>query len=196
MAKTTIYLVRHCEYENPKRIVPFRLTGFPLSAEGKKKAELIATYFKNKRIAAIYSSSILRTKQTARVIASELGLKTSTSLFLIETGTPFQGMSRKKFSKIQKDIFVEKRHIQGGGESIEEIYTRMKKFIDRVLTKHCSNKVIVVSHGDPLMIYTVTLIEEKVDGLRRRRDYIPKGGILKLVFDKDKKLKSYSRINY
>ncbi|MBL7159755.1 histidine phosphatase family protein, partial [Candidatus Microgenomates bacterium] len=53
MAETTIYLVRHCEYENPRRVVPGRLPGFPLSAEGKENAKLLANYFKDKKIAAI-----------------------------------------------------------------------------------------------------------------------------------------------
>lgn len=176
----------------------FRLSGFPLSADGKRKAKAISNYFKNKKIVAIYSSPILRTKQTAEIIASELNLKVSIAPLLIETKTPFQGMSFKKFFKRRKDIYFDEEHIKGGGESIEEINARMSTFIKRILEKHPNSEVIAVSHGDPIMIYTATLIEgeEGIKGMLHRKDYIPTGGILELVFDKDKKLESYAKINY
>lgn len=196
MAETTIYLVRHCEYENPRRVVPGRLPGFPLSAEGKENAKLLANYFKDKKIAAIYSSPILRTKQTAKIIASRLNLKVLTSPLLKETKSPYQGISLEKFFKLKNDVFFQKKHIEGGGESIEEINARMKKFVSGILEKHYNSRVIIVSHGDPIMIYLITLIEGKVKMLKKRKDYIPKGSIFKLVFDENEKLKSYSKINY
>lgn len=173
-----------------------RLPGFPLSAEGIRKAKAISNYFKNKKIAAIYSSPILRAKQTAKIIASELNLKVSVTRLLNETKTPFQGMNLEKFFNRKKDIYFDEKHIKGGGETIEEINARLKKFIERTLEKHQNSKVIAVSHGDPIMIYTVDLIEGKVGRISLRKDYIPTGGIFELVFDENKKLKSYSRINY
>lgn len=196
MTQTTIYFIRHCEYENPQRVVPGRLPGFPSSAKGKKKAKSIASYFKDKKIAVVYSSPILRTKQTAEIIALELGLKVLMTLLLKEVKSPYQGISLEKFFKLKNDVFFQKKHIEGGGESIEEINARMKKFINGILKKHYNSKVIIASHGDPIMIYVITLLEGRVKMLKKRKDYIPKGGILKLVFDKDKKLKSCSRINY
>ncbi|MBL7150710.1 histidine phosphatase family protein [Candidatus Microgenomates bacterium] len=196
MTQTTIYLIRHCEYENPQRVVPGRMPGFPLSIKGKKNAKLLANYFKNKKIVAVYSSPILRTKQTAEIIASELNLKVLASPLLKETKSPYQGISLEKFFKLKNDVFFQKKHIEGGGESIEEIKARMKKFINEILEKHYNSKVIIVSHGDPIMIYTITLAEGKVKMLKKRKDYVPKGGIFKLVFNEDKKLKSFYPIDY
>ena len=194
---TIIYLIRHCEIKSPKKIAAFRLPGFPLSAEGKGEAKSIAKYFKNKSISVIYSSPILRAKQTAKIIASVLDLDISVSPLLNETRSPLQGMSLEEFFKMKKEIFFEEKHIKGGGETIEEINTRMKKFIGRTLKKHRDREVIVVSHGDPIMIYADTLIRGKAGRLLpKRRNYIQKGGIFKLVFDEEGKLASHARVNY
>jgi len=194
---TTIYLIRHCSYENPEKIVPFRLPGFPLSNEGKKEAKQITDYFKDKKIAAIYSSPLLRTKQTAGVIASELNLKVRLTPLLLETKTPFQGMKSGEFFRKYGFIFGEEAHLKGGGETIEKISTRMKKLINGILEKHSSQEVIVVSHGDPLTIYKTFLIEGRVQrGFWRVGNYIPMGGIFKLVFDEEGKLVSHARVNY
>lgn len=194
---TTIYLVRHCEYDNPEKVVPYRLPGFPLNAKGKKEARLIAEYFKGKKIAVIYSSPLLRAKQTAELIAFKLNLKVRLDSLLLETKTPLQGMRREGFFRKYDFIFGEDEHLKNGGETIEEINTRMKKFIGRILEKHPHQRVIVVSHGDPLMAYAAFLIKGKAERSSwRGNNYISMGGILKLVFDEEGKLASHTRVNY
>ena len=95
---TTIYLIRHCSYQNPKDIMTFRLPGYALNSQGRQEAQKIADFFKkNGQIAKIYSSPILRTKQTAQIIAKSLNLKASVTPLLIEVDSPFKGMKRKDY---------------------------------------------------------------------------------------------------
>jgi len=159
---TTIYLVRHCEFENPEKVVPFRLPGFPLNTKGKRGAKLLADYFKDKKIAAIYSSPLLRAKQTTELIASKLNLKVQVSPLLLETKTPLQGMKREEFFRKYDFIFGEEEHLKRGGEAIEEVNTRVKKFIKGILKKHSNQKVVVISHGDPLMVIQPFLLRGKL----------------------------------
>lgn len=63
-----IYLLRHCDYENPRQILPGRLP-LELSESGKKRASQLKEIFKDKSISKIYSSEVLRCKQTAEIIA-------------------------------------------------------------------------------------------------------------------------------
>jgi len=67
---TTIYLLRHGQVENPKRVVKERLPGFPLSEVGREEGKEIAQFLARKNISAVYYSPLLRTKQTAQIIAS------------------------------------------------------------------------------------------------------------------------------
>ncbi len=194
---TIIYLVRHCEFENPEKVVPFRLPGFPLNTKGKREAKLLADYFKLKKIVVVYSSLLLRTKQTAELIASKLNLEVHVTPLLLETKTPLQGIKCEEFFKKYDFIFGEKEHLKNGGETIEEVNMRMKKFIKGILKKHSHQKVVVVSHGDPLMTYITFLIKGKVERSSWRGDnYIPMGGVFKLVFDENGKLASHERVNY
>ena len=66
---TTIYLVRHGEYENPDYLFPGRSSGFPLSARGREQVCKLADYFVKKPIAALFSSPLLRTMQSAEIIS-------------------------------------------------------------------------------------------------------------------------------
>ena len=63
---STLYLIRHAESEaNKQRIMASRLP-FPLTKDGKKDADLIATELKNSvNIDKIITSPLLRAVETA-----------------------------------------------------------------------------------------------------------------------------------
>ncbi|HMM43059.1 MAG TPA: histidine phosphatase family protein, partial [Thermomicrobiales bacterium] len=66
---TTILFVRHTEVENPDGLLYGRLPGFRLSDAGRRHAERVAGAIAGRDIAAIYSSPLLRARQTAAIIA-------------------------------------------------------------------------------------------------------------------------------
>lgn len=194
---TTLYFVRHCEFDNPQQIITSRLPGFPLSSQGKKTARLIAAYFKDKKIRAIYSSPILRAKQTAEIIGSAINLEIIINSLLIETKSPFQGKKIGSFEQvIGTEFFFEKEHLDGGGETPGEIVARVGKFTREMLRKNPGEEIIAVSHGDPITIYATTLIKRGFDRGWYRKIYVPKGGVLRLVFDDSGQFEEYSRVDY
>ncbi len=194
---TTIYLVRHVTYQNPKQIMTFRLPGYALNSQGRQEAQKIADFFKkNSQITKIYSSPLLRAKQTAQILTETLNLKPLISPLLIEVKSPFKGMKKKDYYQNHSgDIYCQKEHFLGGGESIKQINKRMAKFIQKVLNENHNEEIIVVSHGDAIMIYFLSLTGQLLENINQRKDYIPMGGIIKLVFDKNNQLESFNRIN-
>src|SRR5258708_26352091 len=74
---TTIYVIRHGESEsnvfaqdNPdKPASQFGELGSSLTQKGRNQALNVATHLKNVDIAAIYSSDLNRTRETAEIIA-------------------------------------------------------------------------------------------------------------------------------
>ncbi len=69
-----IYFIRHGETDWN---VELRMQGHvdrPLNANGRVQAELLGRRFRPERVAAIYSSDLLRARQTAEPLARALGL--------------------------------------------------------------------------------------------------------------------------
>lgn len=158
---TTIYIIRHAAYENPKKILHGRLSGFPLSELGKKQAQLLATSLEKTRFTAIYASPLTRAQQTAQAIAKVQGLPVITHDLLIDIKTPLQGKPLSAVNKIDGNFYQEK-YISKGGERLEDLYNRMKFVIDEILLKYAGSVVAVVSHGDLIMSTRSMVLEGKL----------------------------------
>jgi len=190
--KTVIYLVRHGEYENPRGIMPSRLKGFPLSAKGRLDIEESARLLRNAGITCIYASPLLRTKQSARILSRIWRVPVVFTKSLMEVYAPgIQGKPEGITEEIDRygDTYQYPPHLAMGGETSEHVYRRVKRLIRKVLAEHRGKPVAFVSHGDPIM---VTKCREKgcmVDGshpLLSYGAYIPKSGIVKLVYEEDR----------
>ncbi len=71
----TLYVVRHGENPaNLNREFSYKLIDYSLTAKGMRQAEETAAFFREKGIAAIYSSPLKRALETAQVIAVPLAL--------------------------------------------------------------------------------------------------------------------------
>lgn len=66
-AQTTLFLVRHAEKSAPNG-------DLPLSAEGRSRAATLASMLRDAGIDRIYTTEMLRTKETAEPLATRLGL--------------------------------------------------------------------------------------------------------------------------
>ncbi len=145
----TIYLLRHCDYDNPRGISPGRLP-VPLSAKGLARAEQLRLFFAKEKIARIYSSAVLRCQQTATIIADDR-IPIVYDQRLLETLSAYQGYwVREEWGH----FFAHQAGL--GGETLTDIRQRMLAFYQEVLTTLPDQEtVIVCSHGDPLQqLYT------------------------------------------
>lgn len=184
---TTIYFVRHGEYINPDNIVPWRLPHFPLSEEGIKNINKDANYFIDKNIEVIYSSPVLRAKQSAKILSKRLNKKIIISSLISEVYTPLQSrrISYKQFFKKRTYPYLDEFHLKNKGENFTDIFKRINRLVLEMLKKHHDKNVILVSHGDPIMIYVLTKKNHKIiyDDLIDGKNYIPKAGIFELKFE-------------
>lgn len=158
---TRVFFVRHGEVNNPDKIWYGRLPGFPLSEEGKKQIEKTAQLLLKENISAIYASPLLRTKQSAEIIGKVLNLPINYSNNLLEIKSSLQGKTFAYilFRSINLNIFASPKN-KIIGETIEDIAKRMQKFIDKIIIKHNGKNIVVVTHGDPIMI-----LKAKIEGL-------------------------------
>ncbi len=181
--KTIVYLIRHGAYENPRKILHLRLPGFPLSEVGKRQAAAVAKLFKDKPIAAIYSSRLTRAHMTATIIAGEHGLSVVTNRKLLDIRSPLQGKPIACIDKINSD-FYNVRYIRAGGERLETAFNRINQCLRTIACRHRGQSVVVVSHGDPIMT-----IWTRYRGLSLPKNYplgewyVPQASGFKIEFD-------------
>lgn len=194
---TTVLLVRHGEIENPQKAIPFRASGFPLSEKGQDDVKRLGKILSDREVAVIYTSPILRCRQTAEIISGQLQNKVSVSVDerLTEVDSPFAQMDEGGyFRMVAKESLYHLPEQLAKGESAEKIIGRMRSFLDEALEKFADRTVIAVSHGDPIMLLWVSLMGKDPYSLFSNwPEYVPRGGCYELKFD-GKKFSSCGRI--
>jgi broad specificity phosphatase PhoE len=154
MKQTTLYFVRHGEVYNPKDILYARLPRFRLSERGVQEAETTAKYLKPRPITTLYSSPMLRARQTAKIIQNyHPAAPLHISRRLIEVKTSYQGEPRAVMQEIGWDFYDNRR--QPDDETREDILARMLKELAVTRAKHAGQEVVWVAHGDPVIILTL-----------------------------------------
>jgi broad specificity phosphatase PhoE len=150
--ETTIHLIRHGEVHNPRGILYGRLPRFPLSAHGRRQARSTASVLKRYPIRALFSSPLLRARQTAREISRERGdLTLHITSLLNEVCSPYEGLPGADVDARQGDIYT---GTQACFEQPGDIVRRVQKFIARIIKRHAGGHVAGVTHGD-VILFTV-----------------------------------------
>lgn len=146
MKTTQIHMVRHGEVFNPRKILYGRLPRFALSAGGREQARSVARRLRSRPIQAVFTSPMLRTRQTAGEIAAyHNGLKPSHSKFLNEICNPFEGRPGAEIDDRHGDVYT------GAAACFEQpadVVQRVRQFIARVRRRHAAQQVVAVTHGD------------------------------------------------
>ncbi len=175
MSRTTIYLMRHGDVYNPKKVLYGRLPRFPLSKEGRRKIEEAVKILLKENIQYIYTSPMLRARQTARIIGQNLGLDIKISSLLNEVKFSFDGILLEDFVKKIQPKLYSLSYAKGGSETIERIEKRMMRFINTVRVKHKHQKVLAVSHGDPILIAKAALERKSFTLEYKKNNYLEPG---------------------
>ncbi|HLI29024.1 MAG TPA: histidine phosphatase family protein [Chloroflexota bacterium] len=150
---TILLFVRHAEVRNPRNVVYGRLPRFGLSPRGRAQAERVAAFLAELPLAAIYSSPLLRARQTAQAIAARhphLRVRQASALLEIRTG--WQGTPNQDVPK-GTSFYVNRR--AADDESIEDVLARLQAFVRRLLRRHPGAIVVCVGHADPIAILTL-----------------------------------------
>ena len=143
---TTIYLIRHGEVHNPGKVLYGRLPHFRLTAAGKQQAQTAGRYLNGKTIMALYSSPLLRARQTAQEIQRQISVpKLHVSILLNEVCTAYEGQPSEHVDARQGDIYT---GTAACFEQPPDVVTRSRKFILRMRQRYPNKCVAAVTHGD------------------------------------------------
>jgi probable phosphoglycerate mutase len=192
-ATTRLVIVRHgetvwnCEARIQGQLDP------DLSVRGREQAEELALRLRQEPVAAIYSSSLSRARETAAIIASELGLTVREDPGFREScfGS-WEGLTtseiRARFPeeyRLWRQDSVANR--PPGGETVEALQQRVMASVREILTTHPGESVMIVTHAGPVRCLVCGLVEIplhvyprlRVDNASVSRVWVgPRGAIL------------------
>ena len=132
----------------------------PLTKNGRRMVQESAEKLKDKQIDAIFSSDLLRTRQTAQIVGRALKIAPKFDKRLREVG--FGALNGKSAEELlylgfEKDR-LNKRLKKG--EAYKEVLKRVMLFLKSIDKKYSGKNILLVSHQCPLWI-----LENKVKGL-------------------------------
>lgn len=148
-AVTRLHFIRHGDVWNPDRIFYGRLPRYRLSPVGLEQARAAAARLAGVPLVALYSSPLLRARQTAETIRQahpELALRLST--LLLEIRSSRQGEHHDALEADGWNFYEPARHPDD--ETIDAIARRVARFCRRVVAAHPDGAVAAVTHGDIL----------------------------------------------
>lgn len=153
----TFLLLRHGEsVANRDKLHQGWFPRLPLTEQGIKQAETARDIVNHFSVDAIYSSPILRTVQTAKIINTSFSLPIHLSRLIIEyrRAKKFEG---KHFSAYLNDpdyLLWKANHRTDphfaleDGESLYSFHSRIERFIQSLQKKHDHQTIVVVSHSE------------------------------------------------
>ena len=188
---TKFIIVRHGQSEaNIEKIYAAHINT-PLSALGRKQAELVGEYLKDTPIDAIYASDLQRAMDTAAPTAKSHGLEVIGRKELREIfGGEWEG---RKFDDLIKEYPEEYglwlsdvgKSRATGGESMAEVSARMNGELDRIAALHPNQTVMIASHAAAIRTICARALGIPVERLREV-DWVRNASISTFVFEDGK----------
>lgn len=181
---TTIYYVRHAAYENPERLVPGRIPGYHLNAEGRAKAQKVSEFFKGKKVKCIYTSPLERCFETANIIGEALPkIKIIHVYDLIEIdSTHWQAFRLEAlFTNEYYEAFLNDPNTDKVMENLTKLSVRMKNLAATFCAKHKGEEIICVSHEYPILALRLALEAKPMHLLKTSNAAM--GSITTFIFD-------------
>ena len=154
-------------------------TDVPLSDEGRRQATRLGERLADDRIAAVYSSPMRRTIETAALIAEPHKLVTVTKPGLREIDHGhWEGLTRAEVEERYRDEYARWEQdpftvAPSGGECGVDVMARVLPVIRAIVEAHPDQNVLVVSHKATIRLAISSLLGFDARGYRDRLDQAP-----------------------
>jgi probable phosphoglycerate mutase len=185
---TLVLLVRHGTTPSTGQVLPGRAPGLHLADSGRDQAARVAGRLADwaaastaaaagrngsakPRVAAVYTSPLERTRETAAPIAAALGLRPLVHRGLLECDFgEWTGGSLKQLAKLPEWQTVQ-RYPSGfqfpGGESFVGMSSRIVDTLRDLRARHPRQTIVAVSHADPIKAAVADALGTHLDLFQR-----------------------------
>jgi broad specificity phosphatase PhoE len=151
---TTILMARHGETDWNR---DNRFQGHadpPLNDLGREQAHELAERLAREQLDAVYTSPLRRAGETAKIIASRLGLEAEPvdGLLEVDVGS-WSGLTRTEVERRFPDGYRRWLDLGYGwddGESYQELGERVLAALTGLAARHPGGRILVVTHGGPM----------------------------------------------
>lgn len=172
--KTQIYLIRHGETQwNRERRLQGQLDS-PLTEEGIQQAHALADKLSRIGFCAVYSSDLDRARRTTHIIISRCDQMSVTYDSRIRErhfgkfqGLTWQEVSEKYPVEAAGEFAGDPMNQAPGGESKHQLLNRAMPFFNEIADRHAAGKVLVISHGGVLNVWTKFVLQLPLEIPRR-----------------------------
>jgi broad specificity phosphatase PhoE len=180
---STITFIRHADVENPENIFYGRMRGYGLSEVGRREAARTAAVLAEEPVSAIYTSPMLRARQTARIIAEPHRLRPRATWLLAEVKTGWQGRPFAELDMIGFDFYS--RPLSPSEETLHALWVRIQRFARKVREEHPGGTVLAVTHGDIAMVARAGFLGMPISigSIRLPNVYAGKGSLTRVHFN-------------
>lgn len=150
---TRILFIRHGETVWNREGRCQGASDIPLSEVGREQAEALAGALSREPVSAIYSSDLVRARQTADAIAARHQLPVLTDARLRELNQgELEGQSLKEMLADRPELLRQWLDrpadvCMPGGESMRSMQARAGRAVDEIVGRHPDQTVIVIGHG-------------------------------------------------
>ena len=185
--KTEIYIIRHGESQGNKEKVFLGQLDRDLTPLGYKQAELTAEFLSKTKIDAVYSSSLLRAKNTAKALADIKGLEVieSDNLREINAGD-WQGRTYENIEETYPQMWkiwqnADYKNVKTpGGESPMDVLKRVYCELEEIGKNHKGQAVAVASHGLSIRVTLSYITGGKINS------WAANASVTKLIYENGK----------
>jgi probable phosphoglycerate mutase len=161
---THVLLIRHGQSEGNAERRFGGHTATPLSARGRRQAQALAQALKDDSLTAIYSSDLARAVETARPLATAIGLEINTTVAFRERsvgvmeGLTFEDAAQRHPEEYAALLRRDFEHVLRGGESYRQLLDRAQNKLDEVIEQHPGGRIAVFSHTGTICILALHLM--------------------------------------
>ena len=157
MQYTTVYFIRHGTTENN---IGGRFQGtsdIPLGETGFKQAACLGERFADIRLDAVYTSPLLRARQTAEGVCAHQDIEPTLCPALREIdGGLLEGRTNAENTRDYPDVmhafrFDPAHFCPPQGESARQVHERVTAEIHRLVRENAGKTIAIVSHGYALL---------------------------------------------
>jgi 2,3-bisphosphoglycerate-dependent phosphoglycerate mutase len=143
---TTIYLIRHAQ---PDFTVHNDMER-PLTDEGRRSCQWVASYLQKKQIQRIFSSPYRRAVDTVLPFADESHLDIQTVDDLRERAV--DSVWIENFSEFVHRQWSDFEYKLGGGESLREVQDRCVRALEAILAENQDKNIAIGCHGTAISV--------------------------------------------
>ncbi len=167
---------------------------YPLTEKGKKEAQQAAKKAKKLPINLIFYSDLMRTRQTAEIVAAKLGLRPRPDKRLREidvgifNNRPVDELGEfyDRTKELKPVAYYQKRFSQAPpkGENYADVERRMLVFVKEMESRFKGKGILIVSHQRPLTLLEKAIfgypLEKFVDLIKNKKE-IKTGQLKKII---------------